>query len=72
MQHTFQRTGSLKVVLANEDELATHEAILADLDKTVGGSCIYHADLTDGKSNEPLSEPEPEDDDSDEDELENI
>ena len=72
VQHTFQRTGSLKVVLANEDELAAHEAILADLDKTVDGSCIYHADLTDGKSNEPLSEPEPEDDDSDEDELENI
>lgn len=41
----FERSGSLKVILADENELAEHDKILADLDKAVEGYCLYHADL---------------------------
>lgn len=48
----FERTGSLKIIYADEDELAAHEAVLDGLDKSVGGYCLYRAHLA--------PEPEPE------------
>lgn len=42
-QAVFERTGSLKVIFADESELLEHEQVLQDLDKASGG-CLYYAD----------------------------
>lgn len=39
------RPHHLKVIYADEHELAAHEQYVQDLDKAVGGRCIYHSDL---------------------------
>ncbi len=37
------RQGDLRVLAADADELAAHEAYLADLDKASGGRCVWQA-----------------------------
>ncbi len=64
----FKHSGSLKVILADADELAAHELILNDLDNAVGGQCLYRANAAQ-IAPPPEPEPEPEDDESDEDEM---
>ncbi|MDO5068941.1 MAG: DNA polymerase III subunit epsilon [Neisseria zoodegmatis] len=40
----FQRPASLKVVAADAEELAAHEAYLDGLDKAVGGACVWRTE----------------------------
>ncbi|OSI37217.1 DNA polymerase III subunit epsilon [Neisseria dumasiana] len=40
----FQRPAYLKVVAADAEELAAHEAYLDGLDKTVGAACVWRAE----------------------------
>lgn len=54
-QPIFERSGSLKIVLADENECLAHENILDNLDKVVGGHCLYRAHLV-----QPEPEPAPE------------
>lgn len=66
----FERTGSLKIIYADENELAAHEAVLDDLDKSVGGRCLYRADLPIEKETETPPSPPPEPEETEEDEEE--
>lgn len=42
VSHTFERSGSLKVILADENEVREHEAILTEMENKLEKPCLYH------------------------------